>query len=92
MGTVAERLVTRILATTKVDGFAFFCGKRHRVQLGCLVRAITEGLILAETTAAPVICLSFLDFYNVGSQLWRRDRFTHTPFLLEYNNEIKTEP
>jgi hypothetical protein len=87
VATVAERRMSCVLATAKVDCFGFSGVVLYGRESGALVAAVAEGLAGAQATGAPVVALSGFDFDGIGTLLgngW----FGHGEFSLKVGRDI----
>ena len=76
MGTVAERSIAGVLATTKINLFASVSCVLQWVKVGTLVRSVAKGLLSATSAAAPVITFAGFDFNSEGCFL-SNNGFSH---------------
>jgi hypothetical protein len=58
-----------VLAPTKVQCTAGFCGIGVRQKIGTFVRPIAERLTIAFAARAPKVLLAFNDFDGIGALL-----------------------
>ena len=80
MATIAKDAVLAALAATEVNGLGF-CGlELNRREAGAGVAAVTEGLILAQSTGAPVVTLTCLHLNGIW-RLLRDCRYWHLVIL-----------
>jgi hypothetical protein len=86
MSIIAEGLTLRLFAATEGDHHFIFRYKLDWFERRPLVRAITEGLRLTETTGAPVVGFTFLDNHTERTLSGNDCFFTHakSPLITVY--------
>jgi hypothetical protein len=84
VGAVAVRWAACLLAAAEPGFFCLFGFVGDRLDACSLVRAVTEWLVLASATGAPVVGLSLLDIDAIGRFLGNHDIVTHSdsPFVV----------
>jgi hypothetical protein len=86
MSIIAEGLTLRLFAATEGDHHFIFRYKLDWFERRPLVRAITEGLRLAETTGTPPVSFTFLNDDTEWSLSGNDCFFTHakSPLITVY--------
>jgi hypothetical protein len=84
VGAVAVRRAACLLAAAEPGFFCLFGFVGDRLDACSLVRAVTEWLVLASATGAPVVGLSLLDIDAIGRFLGNHGIVTHSdsPFVV----------
>jgi hypothetical protein len=70
MAAITEWRAPGFFTTTQINRIGFLRGKCNWLKLCALMRAITERLVLASATGAPVVGISCFDFDCIGLVLW----------------------